>query len=286
MSANDWYRFSDWVKWDNGWVHNKGYLKTAKCFYESDDKRTNSYSGSAKYYVNYGANTAPVSLSVLWGQGITDEMISLADLAIGITSLANAYLGVILVTGTTYRIIASENAIGSVSQSILDIPSTLFTSAAGSSFTLYPVLCTGNENATGEGVVTNTVNFDLFPLPTDPYTFQVVDANNSVAFSNETLSTYLNINERQFVDFTTQGRSTADIAPYSQPFYVKLYGKTSATDDTWVLVDTKTVTWSISQSVATYTESWSALTTRYQTVKVEVEDSNNTVKMSVTASLP
>lgn len=284
-TTTDWYRFSDWVKWDNGWVHGKGYLKTAKCFYEGDDKRTNSYSGSANHYVNYGANTAPVSLSVLWAQDITDEMISLSDLDLGITSLANAYLGVILVTGTTYRLIVSETSIGSASQSILDIPASIFTSAAGSTFTIYPILSTGNENATGEGVVTDMVNFDLFPLPTEPYTFRVVDANNTVSFSNETISTSLDIRERQSVDFSAQGRSSADIASYTQTFYVKLYGKTSATEDTWTLIDTKTVSWSISQQQRVYSESWPELTNRFQTVKVEIEDSNNTVKLSATASL-
>ena len=129
------------------------------------------------------------------------------------------------------------------------------------------------------------VNFDLFPLPTEPYTFRVVDANNTVSFSNETISTSLDIRERQSVDFSAQGRSSADIASYTQTFYVKLYGKTSATEDTWTLIDTKTVSWSISQQQRVYSESWPELTNRFQTVKVEIEDSNNTVKLSATASL-
>ena len=101
-SANDWYRFSDWVKWDNGWVHGIGYLRSARCFYESDNFTTNSYSGTPHYYVNYNHDTG-VSLTVVWASNMTDEEISRADLNLGLSSISNAYLGVIVKIGTSYR---------------------------------------------------------------------------------------------------------------------------------------------------------------------------------------
>lgn len=280
-SANDLYRFPDWVKWDNGWVHGIGYLRSARCFYESDNFTTNSYSGTPHYYVNYNHDTG-VSLTVVWASNMTDEEISRADLLLGLSSISNAYLGVIVKIGTSYRLVCAQTTIGNAAQSLITIPHSVFANSAGSSVTLYPVLSSGNENATGEGISGTTVMFDLLPLPTTPYTFDIVSVTNAIVLSNETFTTEYNVLEtRQSATFTCELYSTEDIEPFIPELYIALYGRT--TDD--VIAAPEALNHRVSQATSVYTKTWSNFLIR-QDVMVIVTDARGNEKIRKTATLP
>lgn len=280
-SVTDWYRFSDWVKCDNGWVHGVGYLRSARCFYESDNFTTNSYSGTPNYYVNYNHDTG-VSLTVVWASNMTDEEISRSDLNLGLSSISNAYLGVIVKIGTSYRLVCAENVIGNAAQTLVTIPHSVFASSVGSSVTLYPVLSSGNENATGEGISGTTVMFDLLPLPTTPYTFQIVNADNVIALSNETLTTSLNpLGSSQTVSFACEVFSSADIEPYTPELYITLYGQT--TDD--VISASEALNHRVTQGTTYYSKSWTGITPPRQDVMVIITDTRGNEKMRKTATL-
>ncbi len=274
------FRMFDLVKVNNGIPStSEGYYGNAKGFVSGNKLETNAASKKDHYYIHH--IDSGVVCGVDWYRTARHDEISLADLNLGLALAVDGYFGVILVdttaTSNKYRLICSETKIQSSTSSSVTIPGSVFAPAAqslvGHTFKVYPVISLGNENATGEGLVTDLVNWDLISLPdVEIFGFDVRDAGQSLALSINNLQSHINVLGRQTASCSISGRQTADLPAMTTALRIRLYGGgTTATATT--LIDESTVMISISKTANTINKSWdnSYFQSRYEAIRVTVE---------------
>lgn len=274
------FRMADFVKVTNGILSTtEGYYGDAKGFVTGNSVETNASSKKDHYYIHH--IDSGVVCGVDWYRTSRNDEIGLADLNLGVTSAINGYFGVILVdltaTSNKYRLICAETKIQSSSSSSVTIPGSVFTPASqdlvGHSYKVYPVISLGNEGATGEGLLTDTVDWDLIALPDITiFGFDIRDAGRSLAVSINNLQSHIDILDRQTASCSISARQTADIPATNITFRIRLYG--GATTSTAVtLLDESSVTINVSNTANTINKSWSNTTFRskYEAVRVTVE---------------
>lgn len=242
---SSWFRVFDFVQVVNGVPSTSiGYYHNAKSFVTGNTTTTNSTNATGnKYYIHY--DESGITVSVNWYRTNRNDEIGIADLNLGVTSAINGYFGVILVdnTATTnkYRLICDSSKIQSSSTSSLTIPETVFTpqdaDLSNHSFSIYPVISLGNENATGDGLVTNALNWDIIALPDiTPYTFTAVNASNLYSIEDPLTSFTATYDARNYTTATLSFRYKMFMevsATQSIPVRIRIWaGNADTTTDT------------------------------------------------------
>lgn len=274
------FRMFDFVRVNNGVPStSEGYYGNAKGFVSGNKAETNAASKKDHYYIHH--ISSGVICGVDWYRASRNDEIGLADLNLGLTSAINGYFGVILfdtsASSNKYRLICSDVKIQSSSSSSVTIPDSVFTPASqslvGHTFKVYPVISLGNENATGEGLQTDMVNWDLISLPdVTIFMFDVRDAGQSVSVAINNLQSHINVLGRQTASCSISVRQTADLPATDVTFRIRLYGG-GTTSTATTRLDESFETVSVSTYTTTINKSWgnSFFPSRYEAVKVTVE---------------
>lgn len=276
----DMFRMSDLTRNENGLMSTSvGYYGNAKSFVLGNKVETNSTSKANHYYVHH--TESGVICGVDWYRTSRSDEIAISDFNMGITASIDGYFAVILIDETAVsdrcRIVCSSTKILSSSSSEVTIPDSVFNplsqSLIGHTFRVYPVISTGNEHATGEGLVTDRVSWGLIPLPdVTIFSFDVQDAGQSLSVSIDNLQSHINMLDRQTASCAVSVRQTADILATSVAFRIRLYGGGTVSSAT-TLLDESSDTVSVSGSSTIINKSWgnSVFASRYEAVRVTVE---------------
>lgn len=274
------YRLTDFVKSTDGVspVLNAGYYHGAMGFVYGYDASTNSTSHKDEYFIHH--TVSGIEVTINWYRTSNDEEIGIGDLNLGVSSAINGYFGVVLVdeTATTnkYRLICGTQQIGANQASALTIPGTIFTPVdadlTGHTFAIYPVISLGNENATGEGLVTDFVSWDLISLPdVEIYKFIVRDVATSISTTLTNLQSTITYN-RQTASGTLSIRMNADLTT-AVTLKVTLYGGATEQSATTQIKEEYFQNVSVSPTWNTFNLAWSAsdFPSFYDAIRVTVE---------------